>query len=227
MNIDYALPATPGMARRMLHMAAVSKLDLDPAIHELAKLDLIEDDPTFPTSSLRRAALQFMLDCQMRCGVPFMAPGLDPSLLLTGAKLAGVSVLTVATEDKRTWKRSILAQPGLRRTQVISYNEAFEPEHQDGWREGLLIMDIPYDVRFTLFMKFRHVCREFLQVISTGRTIAASLGSQAWFAQAYCLNGVKRLESSYPEREPIFYDIFTPKFLHLPGYGSMDKPLAE
>lgn len=226
MNADFALPATPGLARRLLHIAAVSKLDLDPAIHELAKRDLIEDDPTFPISNLRRAALQFMLDCQMRCGVPFMAPGMDHSLLLIGAKLAGTSVLTVVTEDRGLWKRSTKAMPGLQRLQVIGFNEAFEPEYQDGWREGLLIMDIPYDVPFRTMNKLCCVGREFPHTITTGRT-GFSNDNRAWFAQAFCLDSGSPIDSSDFDREPIFYDIFTPNFLHLPGYGSMNKPLAE
>lgn len=92
MNRDFVLPSTPGNARTLIKLASVSKLNLDPAVAELAATDLVR--PTGFTAP-EQDAIQTLLDLDFRAIMP--GPMLrSVEMIFWAAKHAGIeSIVTL------------------------------------------------------------------------------------------------------------------------------------
>ena len=147
MNQDFALEATPGIARRLIQIARLCRVDLDPAISEMAKTGLIPEEEFAPyaMAEAEKAAIQTITDLNFRAVVPGPTNRLNYTALVA-AKIAGISPIVVYTRPSYTWDH-LAKQVGFKpnedfftlrpphQTEVLDAN--FVKEH----RHGLLLMD--------------------------------------------------------------------------------------
>jgi hypothetical protein len=242
MNSDFTLPATSAVARRLLHIATLCKLDLDPAIVTLASQGRIAPDN--PLRGVRRAAAQFMLDCDLRCAVPLVLSALDRTLILGAVHLAGSTKVTIATVNgaRSRWPQVLKAAPFD--SKIITLQQAFEPEHQDGRRDGVLLLDWPYsDTNHTMLVA---IAREFPRTIIISEAVQHPLLIHptyapidiSWWNLGHCLfpdmpDGRLFFQEAFDRNitdsalwstrhfadMAIFYNVFSPRFADLPGYN--------
>lgn len=261
MHVEHDLPATGGVARRLLHIASLCRLDVAPEVRALAAQGLAgqgsaaqdqADDaaPGLQASGLRlqRAATQFMLDCGLRCVVP-SAPHLDRALVLGAVTRAGASPVTVLCRAAQAaeW-REAARRCKLRGCKFVSLRQAFQPAHQDGRREGVLVADWPHDLDGSDCLAA--IAREFPRTVLHGEASRQSrmmLGVLAgteqaharWQEMAHCLFPAMPLrmfgladaafgrcaalngawrDRLRPADLAIFYNVFLPRFAAMPGY---------
>jgi hypothetical protein len=97
MNQDFAVKATPGIARRIMQLAGIARVTIDDAIVELAKTGLIEQFP--PQASARqRAAIQFLADAEYRGLLLCDDPLLGVKTALLAAIVSGIRPLTIMSD---------------------------------------------------------------------------------------------------------------------------------
>lgn len=142
MNVNFSIRATPSVARRLFHISEICCIQLDEKIKEIAKQNLIPEDadPLFPLTGIRRAATQFILDCELRCAIPSLHEHIDRHLILNAILMFGIKKITIATSSGSKWKTT-LAAFNFDKTQIITTYDAFQPEYQKNYRDGVLILD--------------------------------------------------------------------------------------
>ena len=100
MNRDFALPATPGRARTLRKLAAISGMFFDPKLEALAETGLAEVGNDFADDE--KAAIQSILDHGMRCIVP--GPMIRCfELVVEAAKMDGIKKIVALTPNKNWW----------------------------------------------------------------------------------------------------------------------------
>lgn len=91
MNRDFVIPSTPGNARTLVKMSRVTKLNLDPAVAELAATDLVRAAGFTPPE---QNAIQSLLDFDFRAILP--GPMLKTAeMVFWSAKHAGIETIVV------------------------------------------------------------------------------------------------------------------------------------
>ena len=232
MNVDFSLPRTGAIARRLLHIAELCKIELDPKVAAIAKEDLlpIDDDPILPLIGVRRAATQFMFDCDFRCILT--ANHIDRHLILNAIGLAKIQPITIASYSSTVdWKNALNIFKNTNHVKLISVKDAILPENQQG-REGVLILE------WSTFLAndgmLISIIREFPKVV-----IYCDLGSHNRVSNYRSLLEIgtclfpQMPKIIYDHREltkssvwkktdlfemAIFYNIFMPHFITIPGY---------
>lgn len=229
------------MARRLLHITALCRIDLDPAIAALATQDVLA--AANPLRGIRRAATQFMLDCDLRCAVPLVLATLDRALVLNAVHLAGLQTVTIASGLRQRWTQ--LLKTVDFDAKILTINQAFEPEHQDGRRDGVLLLDWPESGHSD--WKLIGLAKEFPRTIIISEAIqhplllnpAHAAGDVSWWPMGHCLCPempdarlfIHDVFDRYVTGSPVwsarhclemamFYHVFLPHFADLPGYAA-------
>lgn len=100
MNRDFSLPATPGRARTIRKLAAISGMFFDPKLDALADTGLAEIGNDFADDE--KASIQSILDHGMRCIVP--GPMIRCFEMVTeAAKIDGITKIVALTPNKNWW----------------------------------------------------------------------------------------------------------------------------
>jgi hypothetical protein len=144
-NQDFAMHATPAIARRLLHLSHVSNLKLPAELVALASQDCISEidfDPfVCPYSAERLTITQFLLDSDLRGIVQASYhPAIDELTLLNVVRLAHPSKTTIVTTRRAIWRKAANAF-ALADLAITSPYEM--TGHQiDARRDGALIFDL-------------------------------------------------------------------------------------
>lgn len=131
------------MARRLVRLSRVMKINLDPEIVALAETDLLTD-LDFKGTGLtpdERLAAQSLTDFEFRAIVPSQN-GKSGNIALAAAKIAKLSPIFVMTERARDkfWRDS-LKMFGFEDFEIVRPSGKIDPDLIRGRRHGLLIVD--------------------------------------------------------------------------------------
>jgi len=226
MNVDFRLPATGAIARRLLLIAATStKIDMDEQVEQIAKQDLLPDDEFFPLTGVRRAATQFILDCGLRCALlPITVRtlsrfdiGIDQSLILNAVFLAGQTKLTIATQKKHLWEDALRGFKTFTDIQLIKNDQAFLSVHQENWRDGVLIYD--WDENTLLA---NAVAKEFPRTIIYSSLNYPEMLDYSMQSIGLCLfpdMNIKHNNYRTYRQTAAMFNIFLPEFATMSGYN--------
>lgn len=228
MNIDFALPATGANARRLLHIANVFGLNLDKKISEIAKEDLIPDQDEFlPLTGVRKAATQFIIDCDFRCAILRLSVEIDRYLIVNALALSKkYSKITVVSNTPVYWKTCFKGFSDFD-VKYYSTEDIFKPEYQNGRRDGVLLMDFTYHNPSYI----TSLAREFPKTIIYWESAnnIENIENTPWLDMGHALypnfpgNDRHRYGNFYKSKKAdssaaIFYSVFLPSFANIPGY---------
>lgn len=104
MNQDFSLPATPGLARKLMKLAEFCRIELDPSIEEMAQRDLLPEEAFdgYGLSPEEKLAIQSIFDFGFRCVVP--SPQSRSNMIaLTATQIAGIEPVVVYTRQAMQW----------------------------------------------------------------------------------------------------------------------------
>lgn len=147
MNHDILLPATPAAARHLVRLARVCRVEIDASVVALARQDLVTDEQVaepgggfMQQSPIVRAAIQFLLDHDMRAVLPLLDPAIDRSIPMLASRIAGHMPVTIATQTPKPW---LLAARMAGVTDVVAkpHMTVLDPAFQEGRRDGVLILE--------------------------------------------------------------------------------------
>lgn len=100
LNRDFSLPATPGRARILRKLAAISGMFFDPKLEAMAETGLAKIGNDFADDE--KAAIQSILDHGMRCIMP--GPMIRSfEMVAEAAKIDGIKKIIVLTPNKNWW----------------------------------------------------------------------------------------------------------------------------
>jgi hypothetical protein len=151
MNQDFAMHVTPAIARRLLLLSRVRKLNLPDELHALAAQDCVteRDFDTFvcPYSAERATITQYLLDNDLRAIVQASYhPAIDELTLLNAVRLARPSKTTILSPPfgsplrRGEWRKAAnaYALPDL----TIGSPYDMTGHDIDARRDGVLILDL-------------------------------------------------------------------------------------
>ena len=102
MNQDFVLKGGAGNARALVKMAQFCKINLDPAIVELAATGYADLEDT-PFGETERSIIQQMIDFDFRCVFP-TKPNTAPAIIAHAAKVAGISPIFILSRTaNKNW----------------------------------------------------------------------------------------------------------------------------
>jgi hypothetical protein len=154
LNQEYVLPASPGIARQIVRLAAISNTEIAPAITSLAEAGLLHEQDFarlgFNATKEEKQTIQQLLDYEHRAVVVSEQAVLARRAILGSALLVNAFPIVVATWHRGEW--AILARRfGLTVTEkttddtsqilILSPTELIDHEVINRRRHGLLIMD--------------------------------------------------------------------------------------
>jgi hypothetical protein len=219
MNADFGLPLTGAIARRFLYLNTVMALDLDPKIKDIAKTGLLDQqDDLIPIHPIARAATQFMHDCGFRCGMPSFSDYIDIPLVLSALKAGNISQITISSHNTKHWK-SALRNYHFDDVQIFSHNDAFQPENQDGRRDGVMIIDWTNTQMNYLYSVMRSIATEFPKTI-----VFMNQGVYGCSRNDYYNDFWYHIATIiYPDMPTceiaMLYNVFLPEYANKPGYN--------
>lgn len=114
MNQDFALLPTPAIARRLLLMQRVCRLDLAPEISALAEQDRLDvaacfDPFALPHSVARETITQFLLDCDLRGIVQAnFHPDFTPLAVVNAVRYTPQQAVIMTTQ-RSVWRNALQA----------------------------------------------------------------------------------------------------------------------
>ncbi len=133
MNRDFVLPATPGRARVLMRLANITRMNMDPAIAELAKTGL----------SGAGAIVQSILDFGLRCIVP---GNMDTMFehVVEAAKIDGLKTIVIVGQNKH-WldERALYAKlKGFTaHTRRVGHVDTLDSDFIRENRDGLVVFE--------------------------------------------------------------------------------------
>lgn len=197
------LPASPGIARRITKLAAISNTEVAPGIAALAEEGLLQDEDfahlSFNPTEEEKRTIQDLLDCEQRAIVVAEQSLLARRSILGSAVLKNTFPIVVATWNVGEW--AVLARRlGLTITQkatdeaaqilILSPVDLISHDAINHRRQGLLILDTHTEgERFDMVAqgqgsKYHGPAREFARTVvicSVGRQLLPNIG---WGARA-------------------------------------------
>lgn len=126
MNLEFDLALTPATARRLVRLASIAEVEIDPAIAARANDDRIDFnalDLPVGLTEWERNAVQFALDCALRLAIPSERAQPAWDVALTAARISGVRPILVASPQTVKW-----TQHALRFGLSVSSHAGDEPD---------------------------------------------------------------------------------------------------
>lgn len=166
MNQDFAVMATPALARRLLLLRDICKLTLPDAVPELAAQDCLDasafDPMVCPSSPIRLLVSQFLLDCNLRGVVQAdYHPEISPLVILNVVRRTDLRIVIV-TDRRRPWANATTAL--ALEARIITTLHALKDED----RHAVVIYDASYVGSFganTVNHHLRYVARDCPRLI--------------------------------------------------------------
>jgi hypothetical protein len=153
-NQDFIMQGSPGMARNIVKLAKFCKINLDPAIIEMANTGYVDlEDTSF--SETDRAVIQNIIDYDFRCIFPTL-PDAAPKLVAYAAKICGISPILILSRGlDKAWTSAFAAEGYKFEEDLFVINPVkikktgLENDFLRDKRQGLLIVDdlAPGDIR--------------------------------------------------------------------------------
>jgi hypothetical protein len=154
LNQEYVLPSSPGIARRIVRLAAISNTEVAPAIRSLAETGLLQEEDFarlgFNPTKEEKQAIQQLLDCKHRAVLVSEQAVLARRAILGSAVLDTAFPIVVATWQVGEWallaRRFSLtvtekAADDTAHMLILSPTDLINHEVINRRRHGLLIMD--------------------------------------------------------------------------------------
>jgi hypothetical protein len=181
-NQDFLISGSPGMARRLVQLASVCTINLDPAVVALAGTGFLtdEDFAPYPKLSLtERSAVQRIIDFEFRCVFPAQGT-VGGMVLLAAAKLAKIEPIFVLTRRERYWQSFAeemkIPPENLVMMTRIDRRKGPDPDLIRDRRHGLLIVDemmdslessiLAMDFQKTVILSNRRLITDLTQAIT-------------------------------------------------------------
>jgi len=146
MNFDASFAATPGVARRLLSIASLGKIDVEDEILALARQDLVPEEffKAHNHNAEERRAVQFIRDCDYRCIVPFGTDkekwtGNGEKLILSALSFPDAPrPVTIATQNQLAWRLTLMASKLIDQNDVVivTHHDAVKDAHFTKERRG-------------------------------------------------------------------------------------------
>jgi hypothetical protein len=162
MNQDFALSASPALARRLLLLQSVSKLDLPSDLHTMAAQNCLSEadfDPFVCAHSAERMTItQFLLDVAMRGIVQAQFhPTIDEATIVNALRLSHAPKLTIISRRANKWRPHINSQflTDVDIRPLYSVTGAWI----DTRRDGVLVVDLCDE----MMVGFQHQCNRFVR----------------------------------------------------------------
>lgn len=196
MNQDFMIKATPGIARRLVALSKICRINLDDEIVELANTGLIAHFPSY-LGRTQREVIQFLADADYRGMMLYDHVVEGKATALAAAIVSGMTPITILADtlhDREEWHAvatSLALSPVCIRARDNDLENPIDPQHNvriitqecaydkdvmKDARAGILLIDgycAQTDVAEGLCIEFQHVIiansrAAFSQLVSVG-----------------------------------------------------------